>query len=174
MTKRQTGQTRGARWAGVLLPLLLVSPGSEAATALPDIYVDITGTVISSSLCTVNGERAIEVNFGSEVMVEKVNGSNYLKPINYTLDCSGATKNSLRLKIQGAPASFNSGVLATAERSNLGILLWYNNSPTEINSWINFQYPTLPVLMVAPVKQQGTDLTTGTFSASATLLVEYQ
>ncbi|CAI1948860.1 MULTISPECIES: fimbrial protein [Serratia] len=174
MTKRQTGQTRGARWAGVLLPLLLVSPGSEAATALPDIYVTITGTVIGSAPCTVNGERAIEVNFGSEVMTAKVDGMNYRKPINYTLDCRGATKNSMKLKIQGTPASFNGDVLATTERRNLGILLWGTNQLLKFNDWINFQYPNMPVLMVSPVKQQGTELTTGTFSASATMLVEYQ
>lgn len=171
MTPRQTGRTRQA-W--LLLSLLLGSQGSGAATALPDIFVTITGTVIASAPCIINGERAIEVNFGSEVMVERVNGMNYRMPVNYTLDCRGATKNSLRLKIQGTPASFNGDMLATAERGNLGLLLSSGSQLLKINDWINFQYPTLPVLMVAPSKQPGTDLTTGAFSASATMLVEYQ
>ncbi|MDU7466733.1 MAG: fimbrial protein [Serratia marcescens] len=157
----------------MLLALLLFAGSGRAATQMPDIVINITGTVIASSPCKINGDRVIEVNFGDDLMTSKVDGVNYRKMINYTLDCRGASSNKLRLKIQGTAASFDSTVLAT-ERSNMGLKLWSGRVAIPINGWFPFDSSSQPFLEVVPVKAQGSTLSTGRFSAGATMVVEYQ
>lgn len=157
----------------LLLPLLLGSQ-VQTATAQSEIFVRITGTIIGAAPCKINGGRVIEVNFGDDVVTARVDGTNYKQLIDYSLECVRARTNSMRFKIEGRSAVFSSNVLATTERTNLGIMFWNNDNPLAVNSWINFQYPIMPILKAAPVKAQGSQLSTGKFSAGATLLVEYQ
>lgn len=41
------------------------------------------------------------MNFGDEVMTTRIDGSNYRRPVNYTLTCNGQSSNALKLQVQG-------------------------------------------------------------------------
>ncbi|WP_367651425.1 fimbrial protein [Serratia fonticola] len=153
-------------------PLLLSSPPAIAFT-----MVSVRATVLDPPSCVISGSQPnqpIEVNFGDEVMTNKVDGKNYMLTVEYSLQCTGGNTDALRLQIQGAPAAFNPAALATAQQSNLGIELWANNARFPVNSWINFTYPSIPVLKAVPVKKSGTTLAAGKFSAVATLKIDVQ
>lgn len=163
------------RWRRDLLcALLLLGGGRDSKAEFVDTMVPITGTIIASAPCKINNEQLIEVNFGNELLTTRIDGVNYRKAINYTLDCREASNNSLRLQIQGTVAAFDAQVLSTAGRSNLGIRVMEGGNVLPVNTWLKFQYPLVPVLSAVPVKQAGSTLAAGSFSAGATLLVEYQ
>lgn len=150
--------------AGVLL---LVAQLAQAS------MVTITVTIIAPLPCVINGSQPISVDFGDDMATTKVDGSNYTQPVNYTLSCTGHTSNAMKLMIKGNGASFDNALLLTDQQS-LGIQLLNNGQKLPINSWLNFSYPNIPVLTAVPVKESGASLTAGAFSASATMLLDYQ
>ncbi|WP_366519502.1 fimbrial protein [Serratia nevei] len=147
---------------------LFCLPVSYSATT-----VTVSVTVLAPPACVINGERPIEVDFGDEVMTTRVDGSNFKRPIDYTLSCSGLSKNALKMQVQGTGAAFDGTVLKT-DKSGLGIAILNGGSRWALNSWTNFTYPNKPTLTAVPVKQSGATLQGGAFNASATLRVDYQ
>ncbi|CAI1174358.1 putative minor fimbrial subunit StfF [Serratia quinivorans] len=144
------------------------SMGSRAATP-----INISGTIMAPPPCVINGEKTIMVDFGENVVISRIDGSNYLTTIKYTLECKEQTKNAMKLMIAGTAAGFNSDLIQTF-RTDLGIALKQNGQPLRVNQWMNFNYPAQPVLQAVPVKKPGADLPTGGFFAGATLKVDYQ
>jgi len=144
------------------------STGSDAATA-----INISGTIMAPPPCVINGDWTIQVDFGQNVVISRIDGSNYLKTIDYTLECKSQSKNAMKMMIEGSGAEFDSGVLQTFT-PNLGIALKQNGQPLRLNQWLNFTYPMQPVLQAVPVKKVGANLPTGPFFAGATLKVDYQ
>lgn len=134
--------------------------------------VTVKVTVVEVPPCTINGNRVIEVDFG-DVIVPQIDGNRYLKPINYSLECTGQLTNVMKLAIQGNPTTFDNSALKT-DVEDFGIAMRVNGQPLAINNWINFVYPNKPVLQAVPVKRTGVDLPGGEFSAGATLMVQYQ
>ncbi|RJF53920.1 fimbrial protein [Serratia inhibens] len=149
--------------------MLLSAVKAVADTAIVTIKV----TVIVPPPCIINGDRVIDVDFGSDVVTSRVDGTNYLKTVDYTLVCQGNTSNAMKLQIQGIPTAFDSSALQT-NMADLGIALKANGSALTVNDWVNFTYPNKPLLQAVPVKKAGVTLTGGDFSAGATLLVHYQ
>ncbi|CAI1998190.1 putative minor fimbrial subunit StfF [Serratia fonticola] len=149
--------------------LLLAGPSAIAFTT-----VTVKATVLNPPTCVINGNQPIEVNFGDEVMTNKVDGKNYMQLVKYSLECTGGNTDALRLQIQGEPTGFNPAALDTTQQSNLGIELWANTTRFPVNSWLNFTYPSAPVLQAVPVKKTGTTLAAGKFSAVATLKIDVQ
>ncbi|AYM92493.1 fimbrial protein [Serratia sp. 3ACOL1] len=147
----------------VAMPLMLC-----AATSTVTIKV----TVLKPPSCTINDNRPIEVEFG-DVMTTMVDGDNYLMPVHYTLSCTDATSNAMKLQLQGSGASFDGSVLKTT-KTGLGIKLQRGSNKLAINNWVNFTYPNQPELWAIPVKQSGATLTGGEFTAGATMKVDYQ
>lgn len=152
--------------AGVLMVLL-----SGRAQASTPVY--ITGTVIAPLPCTINGDRTIDVDFGSELLTTKIDGSNYIKPVEYSLECKDNTSNAMKLRVQGNATSFDRSALQT-NMPDLGIALKANGNALTLNDWVNFSYPDKPVLQAVPVKRAGATLNGGDFAAAATLMVDYQ
>ncbi len=150
----------GALLAAV--PLML-----QAATT-----VTVKVTVVAPPPCVINGDRPIEVDFG-EVMTTRVDGSSYRVPVDYSLSCSGQSKNAMKLQVLGTGAAFDAAVLRT-NKTGLGIQLQQGDSKLTLNSWLNFTYPNTPELWAVPVKQSGAALSGGEFTAGATMKVAYQ
>lgn len=152
--------------AGVLtaLPMLVF--------AAPSATVTVKVTVVAPPPCVVNDDRPIEVEFG-DVMTTRVDGDNYKMPVNYTLSCTGGTSNAMKLQIKGNGAAFDATVLQT-NKTGLGIELRQGGNKLAVNKWLHFSYPNKPELWAIPVKQVGTTLTGGEFSAGATMAVDYQ
>ena len=153
----------------LLCCLLGVLPwGSEAATSTLTVKV----TVTSPPPCVINNDQPIVVQF-DEVMTTQVDGTHYRRPVNFTLSCTGGVSNALKLQVYQSNVGFDGQVLRT-DKAGLGIALLLRGERLAVNSWLNFTYPTKPVLEVVPVRQAGVTLTGGKFSASAILKVAYQ
>jgi type 1 fimbria pilin len=146
---------------------LFISAG-QAATS--PIY--ISGTITSKPQCVINGNQTIRVEFGDDLVTTKVDGSNYIRQVDYTLECRNNSNNAMKMRIVGTAASFNGSAIQSS-KANLAIALRANGSPLTVGSWLNFSYPNKPLLQAVPVKGNGT-LTPGAFSAAATLMVDYQ
>lgn len=160
--------------ARLLLACALLFSAQQQGWAVDnEASISFSGTLNEPLACTVNSGKSISVNFGNDLVTTKVDGSNYIRTIDYTLDCKGNSKNTMKMKIAGAPAPFDSTVLMSTKNNELGIALRANGAPLAVGSWLNFTYPNKPTLQAVPVKAAGT-LSAGFFSAGATLLVEYQ
>ncbi len=160
--------TRCCKAGFALSALLLVTPWVVQAVTTVTVKV----TVVAPPPCTINDDRPIEVEFG-DVMTTRVDGSNYKMPVNYTLSCTEASSNAVKLQVQGNGASFDSTVLKT-DKVGLGVQLLQGDSKLGVNNWLNFTYPNKPELWAVPVKQSGATLTGGEFTAGATMKVAYQ
>ncbi|WP_100220768.1 fimbrial protein [Serratia plymuthica] len=158
---------------GCLLVVALVVLPLMAAAAAGTATVSIRVTVLAPPPCVINGDKTIQVDFGQNVVISRIDGSNYLKTIDYTLECKSQSKNAMKMMIEGTGAGFDSGVIQTV-KTDLGIALKQNGQPLRLNQWLNFTYPMQPVLQAVPVKKAGANLPTGMFFAGATLKVDYQ
>lgn len=147
---------------------------SNSALALnKTATVNVSVTIFAAPPCVINGNNTINVDFGDTVLTSDIDGIQYMKPVTYTLNCTSAASNALKLSIKGNGASFDSSVLKTSN-SSLGIKLIRNGQAFPLNTTSNFTYPNIPVLQAVPVKQTNATLSTGYFSGTATLVVEYQ
>lgn len=165
MGRTITGRARCYLLAGGLCAVPLMTQATTEAT------VAIKVTVLAVP-CTVNDNKAIEVNFG-DVMTTRVDGKNYREQISYTLSCSAGASKAMKLQVQGTGAAFDSELLNTTV-SGLGIRMQNGSSNLPVNQWVNFTYPDKPALWAVPVKQTGVTLSGGKFTAAATLKVTYQ
>lgn len=156
--------------AHVLVVLLTAAPLMALASNMATVIVKVT--VVKPPPCTINDDRPIEVDFG-DVMTTRVDGNNYKMPVNYTLSCSDASSNAMKLQVNGNGASFDGTVLRT-DKTGLGVELRQGDNKLAVNSWLNFTYPQKPEIWAVPVKQNGTTLTGGEFTAGATMKVAYQ
>ncbi|BEM02411.1 exotoxin (plasmid) [Serratia marcescens] len=154
-------------------PLLLGMLLAGLAWADSSTTIRVTVTVIAPPPCVINNNNLIEVNFGSDVITTRIDGSYKKQPVVYSVECKNAPSNAMKLLIQGNSASFDGEVLQT-NKDGLGVALLRNGNRQPINSWVNFTYPNLPTLEAVPVKQAGATLSGGEFSAGATMQVAYQ
>ncbi|CAO95310.1 fimbrial protein [Erwinia tasmaniensis] len=149
--------------------VLFLAFSASAVTSTVEVKV----TVVAPPPCTINDNQSIDVDFGSNIIANKVDGSEYLKTVEYNLDCQNGPSNAMKLSIRGNSTTFNTSALQT-NINDFGIALRANGQPLVINDWIKFTYPDKPVLQAVPVKKAGATLTGGDFSAGATLMVYYQ
>ncbi|VEI15219.1 Minor fimbrial protein prsF precursor [Serratia plymuthica] len=158
-------------WGGICLfaGILPYSLRAVADTAMVTIKV----TVIAPPPCTINGDQTIDVDFGSELLTTQIDGSNYIKTVDYSLECKDNTSNAMKLKVQGSATTYDASALQT-NMADLGVALKANGNPLTINNWVKFTYPDKPVLQAVPVKRAGSTLSGGDFAAAATLMVDYQ
>ena len=156
-------------FGGMILLTLFAFPTS----ALADTKVEFSGTVVAPMPCTINDKQSISTNFGDDLITSRVDGNNYIKTVDYKLECRNHSSNALKMKILGTSTVFNTAALQT-NMSNLGIELRANDRPMTINTWYNFTYPAKPSLQAVPVKRSGSTLAGGSFSVNATMLLEYQ
>lgn len=168
MEKKYYSAWKAALLIMTLFSMMVLSAASRAVT-----NINVSGTIMAPPPCVINGDKTIVVNFGNNVVISRVDGSNYLTTIDYTLECKGNTKNAMKMMIEGTGATFDSGVLQT-NRTDLGIALKQNGQPLKVYQWVNFTYPAKPVLQAVPVQRSGATLPTGIFYAGATLKVDYQ
>lgn len=152
---------------------LLSLPGAFSASADTAMATVTISVNVIADPCVINGDNPIDVDFGNELLINKVDGINYRKPVDYSLDCGYATLPALKMMIGGSGASFDDTVLQ-ASQTGLGIALMHDGQPLPLNSWLNFAPGTKPALEAVPVKAPGIKLAAGGFSAVATITVEYQ
>ncbi|HCM9091640.1 TPA: fimbrial protein [Enterobacter kobei] len=139
-----------------------------------NVAMNFKGTLVVPPPCTINGDKPIEVQFGM-VETTKINGSSYKQiTLPYSLSCTEATSTSLRLQIKG-DTGYSVDYLQTSV-PDLAISIKNMQTQTLIkpNAWVNFE-STNPIKLVAtPVKKSGAILGAGDFTATATMMVDYQ
>ena len=146
---------------------------SNLQAAFADADITFHGTLKEAPPCVVNGNELIVVDFGSEVMTTRIDGTTYSRPVRFTVDCTAAISNLQRVRISGTPASFGNSVLA-GDRTGFGFAFSSGDSPVKLDEWLNFTAPQVPSISVTPVKQDGVTLTGGAFRTLASLVVDYQ
>ena len=170
------------RRASAMICLAIVTLQADKAVAarLDDgdlsglVKITIKGVILTPPPCTNNHNQTVDVDFGSAVDVSKVDGKNYLKDINYSLECTGTGSRSLSLSIQGTPVTFDNGTALDAGHGGLGIQLLYNGKKLPLGEGHVFNWPDYPRLQAVPVKKAGVNLITGEFSVGATMIVAWQ
>lgn len=152
----------------VLLTVLSLGLCSNAAA-----NVAFNGTLIEPPPCTINGGSTIEVDF-KEVGIGKVDGEHYRESVNYTITCSTDTLPwEMILTVRGTATTFEPSAVQSSV-PDLGIKLLQNGLPLELNKPLLITPSSPPVLEAVPVKRPGSTLAPGGFTASATLLANYQ
>ena len=140
---------------------------------MAQVSVSIRGVILAPPPCVINAGSTLNVPFGDDLMTTRIDGVNYRRSVPYTLTCGPQPSNNMKITLQGTGAGFGSAYLGTS-KSDLGIKLRLNGAAWPLNNAVNFTYPTLPVIEAVPVKNPGSTLTGGAFSASATLVVALQ
>lgn len=151
--------------------ILFINLNADAAifnTNVSVIVLQQTCNVTS----TINPNQPITIDFG-DISVPKINGSEYQREIPFNLICSNSENNpALKLRMTGSAGTY-SNMLGTS-RDNLSLIFRFGNNTLNLNSWANFNYNSRPKLTAAPFTTSHSSLTGGAFTASATLVIEYQ
>ncbi|HBT4620625.1 TPA: fimbrial protein [Klebsiella pneumoniae] len=157
---------------------LFIINGAYCATKKTDsVHVSIRGVIVNKPSCTINDRETIEVNFGDNIGLNKINGDNFRQPIPYKIICDDHTDSlQLTLKYTGDVADFDAdkATVRTFEQSNLGVKLYQNGMPFELGKSINININNIPTLEAVLVRRDGASLLEGEFNAIATLHAEYQ
>lgn len=157
-----------------ILAIMTVATGCALSANASQTTVTIRGTVMAGIPCVINNERPITAPFG-DVQIADIDGTYKTITINYSLDCSRAVTNEVRMQIRGTGTWFLPALLAVPGNSELGIAIKKDGSALAVNTWENFDASKKPVLQAVLTKRaQGSEIVNGTFSASATMVVEYR
>lgn len=128
---------------------------------------------IATTPCKINDDRPISVEFGN-VAINRVETGEYIRPIDYIMDCGSATSSqtiSMIFKASSVPSdlySFNSNL------PGLWMKVLKDGKPLELNK--SFNVPDLnnpPKLQIQLVKNPDIDLIESGFMASGTLAADY-
>jgi type 1 fimbria pilin len=132
-----------------------------------------SGTLIEPPPCTINDGGEVDVDFGNRVGVTKVDGVNYLQPVNYWITCGPGAEGSMTLEVVGTPADYDEAAIAS-NVDNLAVRLLQNGKRFPLNKPLPIGLNARPTLEAVPVKRPGVVLKEGVFEATATLLAVYQ
>lgn len=133
-----------------------------------------SATVVAPPPCEINGDNTIKVVFG-DVGISHADGEHYKQNLNIDVECDASAPKQLLFKVIGTAASFNSSLLATSNK-DLGIKLFKDNAPLEMNTNVAFDNTMQHTIEAAPFlnpKVSDASSDSGSFSAEATLVVSY-
>lgn len=131
------------------------------------------GVLVEPPPCKINEGIDMTLSF-DKIGVNKVDGDNYRKEIEYTLSCKDSPSRNLTMMLDtSSVASFSSGTIQS-NIAGLGIKVYINGAPAEFSKPLVIKQGEKPKLEAVPVSQPGIDLTEGKFYASATLTFKFQ
>lgn len=137
-------------------------------------YVYFTGELVKVPSCTIHEGKVIDVPFGQNIAVSKLDGVNYRQTLDYGIKCGATTLEwSMSLKISGPVTSFNPAALQTSV-DGLGIEILQNGVPLILDRALTIDPKNPPTLQAVPVKDPNIELMAEGFNATATLTAEYQ
>jgi type 1 fimbria pilin len=143
---------------------------AQAGTSSATIALEVN---VVAEPCVINNGNAIAVEFGNNLLTSQIDGVQYAKTLEYTLDCSNAAKDAVKMKISGNAATFDKTILQASQPA-LGIKFLSNGDSMDLDNWLNFDRNNPPVLQAIPVKDSGGTLVAGEFTATATMTIDYQ
>lgn len=131
------------------------------------------GKLIKTTVCKLNNNKPIIVDLGN-VGIMKVSSGNYIKDIDYTLECTNVSATSIvDMTLLGAVQHWDAKALA-ADINGLGARILYNGNPLEVQKPVDIAVGTTPKLQVQLVSQPGVTLQEKPFSVTGTLLISYK
>ncbi|MGO2155269.1 MAG: fimbrial protein [Serratia proteamaculans] len=159
---------------GLSAVMLMMALSFQTAAAPTGDQIDVTfHGVLKQRPCHINGDRDIEVHFG-DVGVNKVDGSRYLQKVSYSLSCDDPDDSAaMTLVVKGIATSFDQAAVSTSA-NGLGIRILQDGKPFTLNSRMKIDDKSPPKLEVVPVKDPSVTLVESPFTATATLLAEYE
>lgn len=117
------------------------------------------------------------VEFGN-VVINRIDGTNYQQDAKYTLNCGNKVSDDLRMQLKGNTAVINGETVLSTDIAGTGVRIENaaDNSLFAVgeNNWTPFNVNTQPQLKAVPVKQSGVQLTPSEFNATMTMVVDYQ
>jgi type 1 fimbria pilin len=159
------------RYSGITL---LLACGMLSTPVQAAENMKFYGTLVEPPACTINNGGNVDVDFGNRVGVKKVDGVNYLQPMNYQITCDpNANAWAMTLEIVGTPADYDRAAVVTGV-TDLAIRIKQNGVAFELNKPIPISLTNPPRLEAVPVKRPGATLKEGPFEATATLKAVYQ
>lgn len=159
------------RYSGITL---LLACGMLSTSGRAAENMKFFGTLVEPPACTINNGGNVDVDFGNRVGVKKVDGVNYLQPMNYQITCDpNANAWAMTLEIVGTPADYDRAAVVTGV-TDLAIQIKQNGVAFELNKPIPISLTNPPQLEAVPVKRPGATLKEGPFEATATLKAVYQ
>lgn len=142
------------------------------ALATPNLL--FKGIITDPKNCEINNEQQIDVDFGENLGIDKIDGDNYRKKINFDIKCP-IDETSLKLTLTFSGNVMNGDYSAIqSNKSGLGIRLLENDRPIRINEGLVFNALNIPKFEAVPVADPSIKLTEGGFEATASILVEYE
>ena len=150
------------------LPLLALFVGHAKA----DSKINFSGTLIAPPVCSVNGDKDTNVNFG-EIRNDKVDGVQYAKDVVIDVVCDADPTGTLQMQLNGTAASYDNAAVTT-NIPNLAIKLTRSGTNVVIGTAFDITYPNPVTLTATPIKQAGQTLGTGAFTATATATLLFQ
>ncbi|OAH32767.1 fimbrial protein [Serratia marcescens] len=161
----------------VMIALLLAGVCGTGQAKDGEADMTFRGKLIAPPSCTINDGGQVDVDFGAQVGIHKVDGNNYRQTVNYQITCdkqgAGEAPGTLMLSLDGTATGFDKDALAT-KKEDLGVRVYLDSKPFTPNSRIAIDLNHPPVLEAVPVKNAGATLAEGEFEAWATLRAEYQ
>lgn len=155
----------------LLIALLGIGDAALAGTGTADMTFH--GTLIAPPPCRINDGEQIDVDFGERVGINRVDGENYRRSLNYQITCEEVGSGwALNMSLSGTAAVFDREALQT-NKADLGIRIYQNGVPLTPNSIVKIDPVNPPDLEAVPVKKVGKTLTEGVFEAWATLQADY-
>ncbi|EEW1455828.1 fimbrial protein [Escherichia coli] len=157
--------------------LLLLCAGCGAVLAAED---DITfhGTLMSPPACSISGGQTIEVQF-RDLIIDSIDGNYGRQEVDYELSCESDVRDpewDMTLSWTGTATSYNDSAIET-DVPGFGIELQHDGQRFKLNEPLSINatdFSQKPKLEAVPVKAADAVLTDTTFSAYATLRVDYQ
>jgi len=132
------------------------------------------GTLVAPP-CTISSGKTIEVEFGTNLGVNKIDGNTYKQPVNYSVDCeAGYSVNNLAIVVDTtAPATFDAAAVMT-NKTGLGIRILVDDVAATFAKRVAVANPSSPPKIEAvPVQDPSVTLTEGAFEATMTLRADY-
>lgn len=152
-----------------LFTALQVSSNTQLRTS-GSASLQITGTIMLPPPCTVNNDKPVTVEFDN-VRTDLIDGLNYdMRAIPVAIACTDTPSGKLVLSLQGTAASSSSSTLLTSV-PNLGIRIRRDNADFLLNNWVDVYNGDSFTLMAVPTKLTSAPVSTGEFTASATLVI---
>lgn len=143
-------------------------------TAISTENMSFHGTLIAPP-CKISSDKTIEVAFGKNLGVTKIDGSNYMQSVKYTVDCeAGYTANNLAIIVDTTLiAAFDDSAVKT-NKEGLGIRIIVDGQPVTFAKRVAVTDPASPpIIQAVPVQDPGVTLTEGVFEATMTLRADY-
>ncbi|EDW1731966.1 fimbrial protein [Salmonella enterica subsp. enterica] len=159
----------------VILPLSLVFTSLQTAADTSMANINVT-VIVTANNCQINANQAVTVEFGT---VQISNLSEATADVPVTIACDEEPQGTLSMAIKGTETSFNAQALQT-DITGLGITL---DSPASKKLDLNTYYDVGSTFgltgkngsfnLVAHLTSDGkTELASGEFNASATLVIQ--